>query len=213
MSTSIFPTGILPYPTTPVVDGQTIYSQHVWTLYDELSGVEANLGLNIKGAYASANSRFNALESGVPWTGGTITITIVPTNSGTLSIGTTAKPFGGIYANQYATTLYTTVVSGTGISSTVTVNWNNGSSQIIDYTYANSGVSNLVFTSGIAGSFYVLNTIQNVSGTDQINWSGGSWLWRGATSGTMTTTSGAQDIFSFFYNGTKYLGNAGKGYL
>lgn len=58
---SAYPTGILPYPSTPVVDGDTIYADHVWRLYDELSGVEATLGTNVQGFYPTLRDRVENL--------------------------------------------------------------------------------------------------------------------------------------------------------
>jgi len=142
------------------------------------------------------------------FTGGAITSNLTPTTSGTLTLGTAALPFSGVYANQYATSFVN--VSG---ATNNTINFNGGTSQFVDYTGMASGTSNLALTNGIAGSAYLLKTKQNAAGTISVNFSGGNFLWQGGASGTMTLASGTTDVFSFLYDGTKYLGSASNNYF
>lgn len=249
---SFYPTGILPYPSTPVVDGNTIYADHVWRLYDELSGIETYLGLNAQGNYVSVRDRISGLEtgylksysdvgggtslvnsmstgtlnfrtlaggsgigitqggglitisatgvSGASFTGGAILSSITPTSSGTLGMGSSSLPFATGYFKQYATTL----TSGTG--ATQTVNWDNGTSQILNFIGVASGTYTLTLSGGIPGSAYVLETIQNAGGTASVLWSS-NIAWQGGVSGVMTATSGTKDLYSFWFDGAKYLGS------
>jgi len=143
---------------------------------------------------------------GSSFAGGAVTSSITPTISGTLTLGTAALPFSGTYSNQYETTL----VSGTG--GNTTLNWNLGTSQILNFNGVASGTYTIGFSNGIPGSTYVLQTIQNASGTASIAWSGTQTLWQAGVSGTMTATSGTSDLFAFFYNGSKYFSNSSNNY-
>ena len=150
---------------------------------------------NAKGAFTFADST-NAVVTNST----TNSMLLRFANGVVLSSGTT------LYSNQYATTQ----ISGIQTTGAIAVNWNNGSSQILDFTGGASGVSTINLSNGIAGSSYALTTIANGSGT--IAWGGGDILWKGGTSGTATATVGAVDLFSFYYNGSKYLGNFGQDY-
>jgi len=184
----------------------------------KVNGVQNYRGISGISGVVVQTIENDIIISGIPsaggtFTGGAITSDITPTDSGTLGIGTRDKPFATGVFNQYATTLFTTTVIGAAIDTNTTINWDNGSAQILDYRLSDSGTNNVLFSNGLAGSFYTLNVIASNSGYADIYWSGlNTWLWRGGIVGTLTATSGTQDVFSFFYNGTKYLGNSGKGY-
>lgn len=86
MSNGYFPTGLLPYPATPVVDGDTIYADHITRLYDEFSGVEVTLGTGVQGSFSTVRDRIKYIETGY---------VIGPTSSASTAIpifqGTTGK--------------------------------------------------------------------------------------------------------------------------
>jgi len=147
--------------------------------------------------------------SGTTISGNTYSIigNMTPTTSGTSLLGSSALPFSGIYANQYATSLYSQILTGTS----GTVNWNNGASQKIDFTGGVSGTCTLTLSNPIAGSAYVLTTLQNTSGTTSLIWPTVKWL--GGVSGTMTAASGTTDMFNLYYDGTNYLGSFGSNYF
>lgn len=128
--------------------------------------------------------------------------------SGVGNIGAVATPFSGIYANQYSTSFV-----GVPTGSFITVNWNQGSSQQIDYTGMASGTSAITLSNGIAGSSYSLKTKNNAGGTISLAWSGSNTLWAGGYTGTTTATNGGIDLFTFMYDGSKYLGSQGNGYI
>jgi hypothetical protein len=132
---------------------------------------------------------------------------VIPVTSNTGLLGSATRTFSGVYANQYATTL----TSGTG--GNVSVNWNSGTSQILNFNGVASGTYTIGLNNGIAGSAYVLKTVQNASGTASIAWSGSQVIWQGGISGSMTPTSGTADLFSFWYDGNKYLGSYSNNYF
>lgn len=61
---SNYPTGILPYPVTPILDGDTIWDYHIYQLYDDVSGIEATLGTGVQGSYATLRERIEAITVG-----------------------------------------------------------------------------------------------------------------------------------------------------
>ncbi len=130
-----------------------------------------------------------------------------PTVSGTVNVGIDTNPFSGVYANQYATSVVPNIVAGpTG--STVALNWNNGSVDTL--TVNTTGNVAVTLANGIAGSTYILKTVNASGGT--ISWPTGTVIWPAASSGTMTTGVGSVDLFTFVYDGTKYLANANNDY-
>jgi hypothetical protein len=151
---------------------------------------------------ATASSGFIGI-SGTAFSGGTITSNLTPTVSGTLSIGTAALPFSGITSLDYKTVVPPLTHSG----STQTINFAAGASQ--KFTFLNGQPSGVTITlSGAStGSSYVLETANNASGTGFITWASGTTLWGNGVSGTTTLTSGAVDLFAFYYNGSKYIGS------
>lgn len=115
--------------------------------------------------------------------------------------------------NPFFSPQYTTnYVSGVGANTTI--NWNNGMSQHLNFAGVASGTYTIGFSNGVAGSAYILTIQQNASGTASIAWSGTQVIWQGGVSGTMTSTSGTSpvDMFSFYYNGNKYLGSFSNNY-
>lgn len=61
---SNYPTGILPYPVTPILDGDTIWDYHIYQLYDDVSGIEVTLGTGVQGSYATLRERIEAITVG-----------------------------------------------------------------------------------------------------------------------------------------------------
>lgn len=136
---------------------------------------------------------------------------ITPLGIGTQNIGSRTNPLSGIYSNQFATTL----ISGTGgtLTGVTTIDWGRGTSQILNFVGLASGTYSVNLTGGIPGSAYVLETVQNLSGTCRIAWSPSQTVWQGGASGVMTAASGVKDMFSFFYDGSKYLGAYSSNYF
>lgn len=148
-----------------------------------------------------------AIQSGSKWTIDDFG-NMKPANSGVQDIGSQTNPLSGIFSNQYATSLFTHSSSASSIS----INWNNGASQNINFNPGYSGNVNLTLSNPIAGSFYTLTTIQNPSGTTNINFPA-SVKWQGGISGVMTASGNAIDMFSLYYNGNNYLGAYSSNYI
>lgn len=132
---------------------------------------------------------------------------IYPTVSGTASLGTQSIPFSGVASKQYITPL----ISGITTAATKTIDWNDGSSQIINFLGGVSGTCTITLSNALPGSSYVLQTINNTSGTTNLAWAA-NIKWQNQLSGVTTATNAAVDLFTFFYNGTNYLANAGYNY-
>lgn len=89
---------------------------------------------------------------------------------------------------------------------TKTIDFVNGTSQSVTLT------DNCVFTlaNPINGQTYLVRVIQGGVGSFTANF--GSVLWIGGTPPTLSTTVGAMDIITLYYNGVSYYGNYGVGY-
>ena len=193
----------------PVLSGTTI-SGNTYSIEGNLSPVTSGTSLIGSADYPFSTLFVNAISGvtlGSSFTGGAITSALTPTNSGTLTLGTVALPFSGVYSNQYATTYYSQAAN----TGTTVINWNNGATQYLDFTTAASGTATVLISGAIAGSTYLLSTKQNTSGTVAASWDS-NILWQNKLSGTFTAISGSTDMFSFLYNGSKYLGNFSNNY-
>lgn len=131
---------------------------------------------------------------------------ILPDTSGTRALGSNSIPFLEVHANQYKTSFPST------IGGNVSIDWNNGTSQTLNFNGVASGTYTIGFDNGAPGSAYVLQTIQNGSGTITLAFSGTQTAWQGGITGTTSSTAGAIDLFSFIFNGTKYLGTFSNNY-
>jgi hypothetical protein len=94
--------------------------------------------------------------------------------------------------------------------STLTIDWNNGNAQRVTLTAA---TVTLTLTNAKAGGNYVLECVQDGSGSRLVTWAAGGGtavIWPGGTTPTLTTTISRADVFSFFYDGVpgtpKYCG-------
>jgi len=129
-----------------------------------------------------------------------------PVISGTLISGTTVS------ANQYTTPW----VSGTysAATSSYAYNCNAGASQILVFSGVGAGTCAITLSNGVAGSTYALQTVNNLASGVQLSWGNSPRiLWQAQASGTMTSGASAVDLFTFFYNGTTFLGNVTNKYL
>ncbi len=115
------------------------------------------------------------------------------------------------YSNQYATPW----ISGnySAASGSITVNWNQGSSQLLNFSGLGAVTCAITLSNGLVGSTYALQTINNAASGIQVSWANSPRiLWPAQTSGTMTSGASAVDLFAFFYNGTTYLGSSTNNY-
>ncbi len=166
-----------------------------------ITSVNALIGGNNKIAVGSTITTFN---QDTRHTSSNLTTSA----SGTNNIGSSGVPWAAITANQYGTTLMP--VNPGGAATTITYNWNNGSSQITSFNPGLSGNVYATFQNPVPGSTYMLQTTQNPSGTTNLYFP--SILWQGGVSGVMTASGNAVDVFRFFYNGSNYLGSQSANY-
>lgn len=132
---------------------------------------------------------------------------ITGVSPGTNNLGGLTDPFSGVYANQFATTRISGVVS----ASPTTIDWNLGASQALGFKNGNITGVIINMTNGIAGSSYTLEMYNNGSGTASPTFS--AVKWQNGVSGVPTNTAVAADIFTFYYNGTSFLGNASYNFV
>ena len=115
-----------------------------------------------------------------------------------------------ISSTQYKTTIVTITQPGTGL----TINWNSGCSQIIDFKANTTGNCYITHANGNPGTTYTLICTNNTTGNSQTFWTGNSLKWANGNPGGLTQASGAIDIFNFFVTGTSsYFGVAASNFL
>lgn len=86
---------------------------------------------------------------------------------------------------------------------TITVNWDNGNSIIVDLQDADATVE-FTLQNPKAGASYVIQLIQG-SVARQVSFT--DVLWSYGVTPIITTTNNAIDVITLYYNGTKYLAN------
>jgi len=83
-----------------------------------------------------------------------------------------------------------------------TINWNNGQKQTITLT---GNITSLTLTAPAGVGNFLLRIVQDATGGRTITWPG-SVKWAGGTAPTLSTGANAEDIITFYYNGTSYYG-------
>lgn len=137
---------------------------------------------------------------------------VLPSTSGTHNLGAPTLRWNGVHADSvYSKQYVTQYISGAGGNKTI--DWNNGVSQHLNFNGIASGVYSINFANGIAGSAYILTTQQNGSGNISLAWGSNSVIWQGGVSGVMTASGNSIDMFSFYYNGSNYLGSYSNNYF
>lgn len=81
------------------------------------------------------------------------------------------------------------------------INWDTSNNQSI--TLPNS--TTLTFSNPKLGAWYFLAVKQTGAGSFTVTWPA-TVKWPSDTAPTLTTTTGKSDFFSFYYNGTNYVG-------
>jgi len=94
-------------------------------------------------------------------------------------------------------------------------NGNSGTSKTIDWTNGNhqrltlTGNCTLTFSNGLTGGAYLLELVQDATGTRTVTWPA-AVIWPGAVAPTLTTTASRADVVTFYYDDIpatdKYLG-------
>jgi len=96
---------------------------------------------------------------------------------------------------NYVETLYSA-----NTSTAITVDLANGTVQNLTLT----GNATITMPTAVAGKSFIIILSQDATGSRTVTWSTVSWP--SATAPTVTSTASKKDIFSFFSNGTSWLG-------
>ncbi len=89
---------------------------------------------------------------------------------------------------------------------TVTHNWDNSNSQVLDLSGATGNVT-ATFSNPKSGASYLLKVLQGAT-TRTVVWPG-TVLWLG-NEPTLTTTANGFNVITFYYDGTNFLGTGDK---
>jgi hypothetical protein len=122
--------------------------------------------------------------------------------AGHVSIGT--QTFGGrkTFDGQYVSgPIHDNGNSGSG---TVTIDWDNGNSQLLTLT----GSPTLAFSNGVSGGRYLLE-IRTGAGGFTITWPSVTWMRSGGTAPTIPTAASKTALVGLSYNGSTYIGSYG----
>lgn len=85
-----------------------------------------------------------------------------------------------------------------------------GSGGTVSFTSANhirhtmTGNGTITLSGGSAGGVYTLEVLQDGTGGRTVTWSGA--VWAGGVIPTTTTTANRKDVYTFFFDGSNYLG-------
>jgi hypothetical protein len=104
-------------------------------------------------------------------------------------------------AGQYASTAYA-LTDG----STIALDWNNGNVQKVTI----AGNRTFTFANPIAGGRYLIEVIQDATGSRTLTWP--TIKWQGGTAPTLTTTASKTDLITLIYDGVSYYGAASLNY-
>lgn len=63
----------------------------------------------------------------------------------------------------------------------------------------------LTLDGGVAGGIYTVEVLQDTTGSRTLAWTS-EVVWAGGATPTQTATANRKDVYTFFYDGTKYLG-------
>jgi hypothetical protein len=119
------------------------------------------------------------------------------------SINSTSISVGSIVAIGTVDTASANVLSQT-LTDDTTINWNTASGQIATVTLG--GNRTMAAPTNLKVGTYILNVIQGSPGSRTLTWNS-VFKWPAGVAPTLTTTSGARDIFSFFSDGTNLYGS------
>jgi hypothetical protein len=81
-----------------------------------------------------------------------------------------------------------------------TANFANGNHHRITMT----GNGTITLSGGAVGGIYTVEVVQDAVGGRTVAWSGATWA--GGAAPTVTATANRKDVFTFFFDGTTYLG-------
>jgi hypothetical protein len=119
----------------------------------------------------------------------------------TLSNKTLTSP---LFTGQYASPRYDAGDSSTAL----TLSFANGNCQKVRLT----GNCTFTFTNPIAGGRYLLELLQDATGSRTVTWPA-TVKWSGGSAPTLTNTAGQSDIITLYYNGTNYAASSVLNFL
>jgi hypothetical protein len=128
------------------------------------------------------------------------------TDGGNVGIGTTAPASKLQVSGLLANVMPSTMTPG---ATTQAIDWSTGNIQTVSLASATGNVT-LTFSGATAGAALALKVVQGATPRNLV-WPA-NVKWPNATAPTITTTSGATDLITLFYDGTNYFGAAGQNY-
>jgi hypothetical protein len=144
-------------------------------------------------------------------TGGSVVVPAASVTAGTFGTGSYTFPASvTITTNLTATggTTSTGVLNATRIKATRSTVSSAGGS--LSFAAANhhritmTGNGTITLSGGEAGGVYTVEVLQDGTGGRTVAWSGA--VWPAGIGPTSTTTPNRKDVFTFFYDGSNYLG-------
>lgn len=144
--------------------------------------------------------------------------------SGTLTFGTISVPAASVAAGSFASGAYTfpgTLTAGALFRATRTTSGTTTGSVTVDFSTFNhrrvtlTGNTTLTLSGGVAGGVYTLEVLQDATGSRTLTWGNAAPAiqWGVAAQPTQTPTANQKDVYTFFYDGTSYLGSVfGQGF-
>ena len=94
--------------------------------------------------------------------------------------------------------------------SALTIDFSTGNIQVLDLTNAANNLT-LTFTNTVRGGSYAIKIIQGTTART-VTWPAGLVKWPGGTPITLSTTSGAEDLVTIFFDGSHYYASGGNNY-
>jgi len=140
--------------------------------------------------------------------------------TGTITFGTIAVPAGSVTAGTFAAGAYTfpgAVTAGSLVTNNGQLRANRttatgvtGATTLDLATYNHrrvtlGGNTTLTLSNGAAGGIYTVEVLQDATGSRTLAW-GADVVWANGATPTQTSTANRKDIYTFLYDGSKYLG-------
>lgn len=107
-----------------------------------------------------------------------------------------------VLSDQSVDAQYASLVNPITYAASVAINWDLGNCQKITLT----GNVTFTFSNPIAGARYLLEIIQDSSGSRTVTWP--TIKWQGGSAPTLTTTPNKTDLVALYYDGTSYFAQA-----
>lgn len=139
--------------------------------------------------------------------------------SGSITFGSIAIPAASVTPGNFAAGAYnfpgavtadSLVVDNGQLRANRTTSATTTGSVTVDFATFNhrrvtlTGNSTLTPSGGVAGGIYTLEVLQDATGSRTLAW-GADVVWAGGATPTQTSTANRKDVYTFFYDGSKYL--------